>query len=227
MSGLEVTNDGLNLVDDTLGIGNAGLDLGEVVVTNHAFEETSKEEEGSIEGHVSNGGLDGANGEGKGISSVDTSLEVVTGGPVGLLGSEVSLDLSSVEDPVFGDGAGESGGLGEDLGPGLNGGDVLIHTLAGGHGGANLVPDDTSILDSLEEVTGLEFTDGDLGVRDDLLSTLEAGLNFGEVVVTSHSVHETGDPVGDSHGVEGGGGSSNSSGSESSHSSSLFCCLLL
>jgi len=121
-----------NLGNNTLSIGGAELDLGEMVVSNHTVKKTTKEEEWGLNGHVRNGfWFNGTNSEGKSISGVLASLEVGLSSPVGLLLSNVSLDLGAVEEPVFSDGRSQGCRLSEDLSPGFNGGDVVSHTLAG------------------------------------------------------------------------------------------------
>ena len=221
--GLNGLDELLDLGSESLSIGGASLDLIEVVLTDKTVENTSKELNGSLDvgkavGSLVKSGLHGANSEHEGISGVLASIEVVGSGPVGLLLIDILADLAAVEEPVLGDGLGESSGLGENLGPVLNLSDVLIHALASGHGRADLVPDDTGILDGLEVVASLEVADGELGVSDDLVTTLVAGLNLREVVVTSHGEHEASDEVRDRHDVKGGGRSGEAGSSESFHS---------
>ena len=97
VASLNVRDDTLNLGNNALGIRGAELDLSEVVVSDKTLKETTKEEEWSLNwhsGHVSTRcGFDGTNSEGKSISGVLAGLEVVFGSPVGLLSSNVSLDL--------------------------------------------------------------------------------------------------------------------------------------
>lgn len=203
--GLNIFDKLLNLGHEFVSVSGAGLDLVEVVFANKTVEETAEELNGALNAGEGVGGLilrgrNGANSESEGFSGVLAGIEVLGGSPVGLLLGDISTDLAAVEKPVLANSLGEFGGLGEDLGPCLNGSDVVAHALAGGHGGADLVPDGTSILDALEVVAGLKVSNGDLGVSDDLVTTLVAGLNLGEVVVTGHAVHEAGNPVGDSLG---------------------------
>ena len=225
VSSLDGLDKGGNVIDGLLTIGEAGLDLSEVVVSNETLKKTTNEQDGSIKRHVSNTVLDGANSEGKSGGSVLTGVEVVTSRPVSLFLSNVLLDLVSVEKPVLGNSLRESSWVGEDGGPLLDGSDVVIHALAGGHSGANFVPGLAGILDALEVVTSLEVGNGGLSVGGDLLTTLVASLDLSQVVVTGHTVHESGNEVGDGHGVEGRCRSGNNCGSESFHLF-LFCLIL-
>ena len=191
-----------------------------MVITNESLHKATNEEERSVKGHVSIdliGGLHRADSESESISDILASIEVFFGGPVGLLLANISLDLPAVKEPVLGNGLGKGGGLSEDLAPSLDLGDIIAHALASAHGGVELIPDGAGVLDSLEVVAGFEVGNGSLGVGNDLLSALVASLNLGEVVITSHAVHEAGDEVGDGDGVEGRGGGSDSGSSESSH----------
>ena len=77
--------------------------------------------------------LNWSNSEGYCIGDVGSGLEVVFGRPVGLLGCDVLLDLSLVDEPVFSKGLNESGWLLEDLGPLLDGSDVVTDVLAWGN----------------------------------------------------------------------------------------------
>jgi len=225
VTSLEVGKEGFDISDGGLTISDASGNLSQMVLGDETLEHATNEKDGCGEGV--NGlvgiGLDGTDGLGECLGGVNTGVEVGTSGPVSLLLGDVGLDGLSVEQPSLANGLGKSCWLGEDLSPGLNSGDVLIHALAGGHGGAKLVPDGTGLLDSLEELASLEVTEGDSNVSVDLLATLVASLNLGEVVVSGHTVHETGNEVGDGHDVEGGGGSGSDSGSSESFHSGTFC----
>lgn len=147
--GLEILENNLDVVHDSLAIGEADLHLFEMVIADNALHEATNKEERSIEGHVGInlvGRRHGADSEGESIGNVNTSVEVVTIGPVGLLLGNILLDLSAVEKPVFGNCLGESGGLGEDLAPGFDLGDIIAHALAGGHGSVEFGPDGSGVL---------------------------------------------------------------------------------
>ena len=220
--GLDVSDKLLNLGDERLGISSAGLDLSKVVLTDETTDHAGKELNRALNRGEGVGGLvlsrsDGTNSEGKGGSGVLAGAEVVSSRPVALLLGDVFTDSRAVEEPVLADGSSESGGMGEDLGPGLNLSDVGAHALAGGQGGADLSPDGTGILDSREVFAMLEITHGFLGVSDDLFTALVAELNLGEVVVTSHTEHKSSDEFGDRLDIEGGGRGGEARSSESFH----------
>ena len=127
-----------------------------MVITDHAVEEAGSElrdgQEVEAESIVSNFlalnvivsnflafndnlvGGNGADSLSESISGIDTSIEVLLLVPVKLLISDINLDDVAVQEPVLGNSLGQQCWLGEDLSPGLNGCDVIIHALACGHG---------------------------------------------------------------------------------------------
>ena len=99
----------------------AALEFREVVITNHSVEEASGElghhEEVELRQCFWGFGPNGTYSEGKGISCVLASLEVIIRTPVGLHCINVSLDLRAVEKPVLSNGLRELSGISEDLRP--------------------------------------------------------------------------------------------------------------
>ena len=162
VASLDSLNDSLDISDGSLTIGEAGGDLGEMVVANHAFEKATNEEERSIEWHVGDAVLNGTDSKSQSGGGVLASVEVATSGPVSLFLCDVSLNLASVQEPVLGNSLGKLGGVSENLSPGLDGSDIIVHTLAGGHGRANLVPCLAGVLEALEVVSSFEVSDGSL-----------------------------------------------------------------
>merc|ERR1719225_1012320 len=153
VASLDSLDDSLDISDGSLTIGEAGGDLGEMVVANHAFEKATNEEERGIEWHVGDAVLNGTDSKSQSGGGVLASVEVATSGPVSLFLCDVFLNLASVQEPVLGNSLGKLGGLSENLSPGLDGSEIIVHTLAGGHGRANLVPCLAGVLDALEVVS--------------------------------------------------------------------------
>lgn len=65
------------------------------------------------------------------VSSFYTNLEVLLGRHISLEDTDVIHDLILVEEEVLGDGRNESLDVSESFCPGLNGGKVFTHVLAG------------------------------------------------------------------------------------------------
>ena len=107
-----------------------------------------------------------------------------------------------MEKPVLGKGLGESLGFSEDGGPLLNGSDVLIHVLACGESGGELVDALANFGESGNIAAILDPGHGELDVMDNISATSVAGFELREMVISGHSVNETGDEVGHRHGLD-------------------------
>jgi hypothetical protein len=149
--------------------------------------------------------LDWSDSDGHEGSKVLTSLEVLLGVPVSLSKGSVGLDGLLVEEPVLRESSGQLGWLFEDLSPLLNGGDVVTHAFAGTQSVWELEDGEADLKDALSDVvptTLLEVTDSGVNLAVHELGSLEAGLDFNEVVVSSHTVDETGGEVWESNDIE-------------------------
>ena len=103
-------------------------------------------------------GLDGSHQGGDEIGSLDAGVEVLVGGPVGLDRCDVAGDSLLVEKEVLGGVGNEGLGLGEDSGPLLDGGEVVVHSSvhARSHVGLEVEDELLELLDGGEDVEGLE-----------------------------------------------------------------------
>ena len=147
-------------------------------------------------------GLDGANSERHQSGKVVTSLEVRRSVPISLESGDIGLDLFLVEGVVLGEGSRELGGVGEDLGPRLNGSDVFIHVLAGVEGLGNLQDCQAELKCGLGVVvpaTLLDIGDSSLDLLGHERNALIAGLDLGQLVVPGHTVDEASDEIGGIH----------------------------
>ena len=150
----------------------------------------------------SSGGL--AEGEHEDIGNVVTGVVVVGGLPVGLGLGDIGEDGGPVGEEVLGESLDELGGVGEDLGPVLNLGDVVSHALAVSEVLGELGDDVSNLLDSLEDVLEVSLGKVGDGVGDLLLKglgVLEASLDLGKVVLANHSEDESGNELLDTSGV--------------------------
>ena len=147
-------------------------------------------------------GLDGSHGEGQEIGEHLSGLEVLLVGPVVLKEANIVFDLSLVHEIVLGDGRCQLCGVFEDLGPGLDGCDVVGHAFAGVQRLGDLQNDDREFERGLSVVvpaTLTDVSDSDFNLLIDEFSALEASLDFRKVVVLGHTEHESSDEVSSSH----------------------------
>lgn len=123
--------------------------------------------------------------------------------PVSLDGRDISLNLSLVEEVVLGKGGSELSWVCEDGSPGLDVSNVIIHAFAGVESLWDLEDSKTELegaLDVVVPATFLNVCDTSLNLLSHELASLEAGFNFGEIVISGHAVHEAGDKVGSAKG---------------------------
>jgi len=102
---------------------------------------------------------------------------------------------------VFGNGSSKLGWISKDLSPFLDCGNVISHALAGAKGLRELKDGERELKGSLGDVVPAAFfkiSDSLVNLIVHLDVALPAGFNFNEVVVSSHTVDETSDKVGDS-----------------------------
>ena len=182
----------------------ASLNLSKMQFASEFIQESSDKfwngEDFNVFGII-RGGLDWSNGLGESHGGIHTCIEVLTSSPICGLLREVILDRPSVQEPVLGERLGELFGLGENRGPALDRGDVIVHVLAGGESLGELVDDLANLSESGDVAARLDLGYGLLHVVDDTLAAFVASLNLGQLVVTGHSVDETGHEVWYSHGV--------------------------
>ena len=133
-------------------------------------------------------------------SGVLAGAVVVLLGIVGLLISDIFLDLDTVEEPVLGSNLrGLSGSL-DDLGPGEHGVNVVLELseFLTAFSCVREVPDDlTGILETLDNFATLNVADEFLGISDDLAAVSHAALKFNAVIIASEAKDETGSEVRD------------------------------
>merc|ERR1719282_1103055 len=178
VSGLDVIKSGLSIVDDEVTTLVALLDLGQVVVSSDFKHESGDEIRDSewvkvnilsgLEWHEklkSGGGL-------------LTGTEVVLFSPVGLFVSDIGLDLLSVEEPVLGNFLCDLSNVRELLGVRLESVDVILHTGAVGKGVWKVVNNLAEVLNSRDEVSGLDVIKSGLSIVDDEVTTLVALLDL-------------------------------------------------
>jgi len=142
------------------------------------------------------GSLDGANEDGDEVSGVLAGGEVGLGGPVGAHGGDVRRHGALVEHVVLGHGRREAGGLLEDLGPGLDGSDIVAHALAWSNILLEVEDEGLNGLEGGEDVEGLKVGKSRLEEAVERGDASVARLHLGEVVVTDHAVDETGSELG-------------------------------
>lgn len=202
LSALDVFESSLDVLDQRLDVGHAGAQLFEVVVSGEAVDKAGGEVGNEVQGREHNpvlGDLNGSDGEGHEISEVSACVEVELGVPVSLKSGDVGLDLVLVEQVVLGDGGGELGGVGEDGSPGSDGGDFLVHALAGAKSLRDLEGGEAKLECSLGVVVPaslLDVGDASLDLLSHELTTLVAGFDLNEFVVTGHTEHESGNEIG-------------------------------
>ena len=117
--------------------------------------------------------LDGSNGESDSVSDVSTSLEIAASSPIGLLGGEILLDCSLVEEPVLAKGLNEGAWFLEDLGPLLDCSDIVSEGggLAWGNIHLKVVDEGLKVLEGRDDVEFLEVADEFLDVWHLLVGT--------------------------------------------------------
>ena len=155
------------------------------------------------------GGLDWANSDGHQIGQVVTSFKVVGCIPVSLKSGDVCVDLPLVESVVLGDRGGQSSGVREDLSPSLNGCDVVTHVLAGAENLRDLQGHQAELKSGLSVIVPasiLDVSNASLNLLHHEVTSVVAGLNLCQVVVTGHAVNESSDEIGCIHNAEIGNG---------------------
>ena len=148
------------------------------------------------------GAFDRADSDGHESSQVFTSLEEQLGVPVSLQSGNVGLDFLLVEGVVLGKSGRQLGRVSEDLGPGLDGCDVLVHVFAGVEGLWDLQGHQAEIKSSLGVIIPaalLDISDTSLNLLSHELATGVAGLDLGQMVVAGHAVDESSDEISCAH----------------------------
>merc|ERR1719273_1377781 len=162
-----VGNEGLGLGEERGDASVAGLNLFEMVVANHAVDETSSEvwEHHDVKSdNLLGGNLDGANGDGEQVSGGLASLVVFCTAPVNLDGVDVAHDLGFVEDHMLGNGRDQVSLVSEDGSPLLDSLEIVTHALASGEGSLEGSDGGLNILGSLED--SLDISDGSLTIGE-------------------------------------------------------------
>ena len=134
--------------------------------------------------------LDGAHEDSDEVSGVLSGGEVGLVGPVGAHGSDVGSDGLLVQHVVLGDSRGKSRGALEDLSPGLNGGDVVAHSLARSNVFLEVGDEGLDLLDGVKDVEGLDVGEGSLKEAKEGGHALVARLHLSKVVVSHHTINE-------------------------------------
>ena len=132
--------------------------------------------------------VDWSNKEDKCISCLLTSLEPLVVGPCFSVICDVLLDLDSVGEPVLGDGLCELNWVVEDIGPGLDSVDVIIHACACAEGVWEIPEDGSDVLESRDWVEVLEVIEGRDSLVDEWLADVHAVLDLIKVVVAIVSI---------------------------------------
>jgi len=107
-----------------------------------------------------------------------------------------------VEEPVLGNFLCDLSNVRELLGVRLESVDVVLHSFASRESIWDLLNNLSEVFDSMDEVSGLDVGKGSLGIGNNLVTSLVAGLNLFEVVVSGEFVEESSDEVWDSHNIE-------------------------
>jgi len=199
---LDVADHHSGVLNEHVGVSDAGSELIEVVVAGEAEDQARNEVRDGVqrkgEGRKAIfDRLNRADEASDDVGGIITSREVVLGGPVLILLGDVLLDGGAVEEPVLADGLAELGGLFEDLSPGLDSGDVVVHASAASDGVWELPNDITEVLDGGDGVEALDVRDGLLALLDEVVGVVEADTQLIELVVTSEAEDEASDEVGD------------------------------
>jgi hypothetical protein len=151
------------------------------------------------------GGHAGGEQLGQEVGSGFTGLEVLSGGPVSGDGLHVLVDHGEIEEGVLSGALEELDGGLEDLGPLLNFLPVVIHTFAGGQSRGEHTSESTEVLQRVDDVLLREVADNKLALGLDVLSALEALLEFVEVVIAGKAINDTSNEVRDGGDAEGDG----------------------
>ncbi len=141
--------------------------------------------------------LDMANKDGDEVGSGNTRGEEALGTPVSLDGGDVGADGLLVEEVVLGSLGDEGLGLLEDSGPLLNSLDVVTHGGARSNIKLEVVDEFLELFHGFDDVETLNVDESGVEIGEKRGDASVAGLHLGEVVVTNHSVNETGGEVGE------------------------------
>ena len=193
VEGFEVGQGGLEEAVERGDAGVAGLHLLEVVVSDHAVDETGSElgKHQEVELQVVGGGLDGANGNSEEIGGSLAGGKVLLLSPVALDHVDVVHDLGVVADHVLGDGLNKGAWGSKDGSPGLNGLEVITHTLTSGKSGGELTDELLGSHDGLDVGARLEVGDESLDIGDNTLGVGDTGRDLSQVVVANEANNET------------------------------------
>ena len=142
--------------------------------------------------------IDWSNKEDKSISCLLTSIEPLVVGPCLSVICDVLLDLHSMSEPVLGDSLCELNWVVEDIRPGLDGVDIIIHTFTSAEGVWEIPEDSSDVLESRDWVEVLEVIEGRDSLVDEWLTDVHAVLDFIKVVVAGESVDESSGEIWDS-----------------------------
>merc|ERR1711957_969965 len=159
-----------------------------------------------VSGSDSGSGVDGSDGEDEGIGSGFTGIHVLTTGVVSFDRGDISEDGLVVDQEVLLDSSLKLGGVLEGLGPGNDGGEVGGNGLAVSKLSGKGSSDSHEVLNSSGNVIGLGISEGLGEVSLEGLTTIVAGLNFGELVLLNKSVEKSSNNSGDSLGGDWGKG---------------------
>ena len=165
----EVLNEFMDVWSLLIGTLDASLEFREVVLTDHAVNETSQEFWNSDDSTFNFELLtlweweDEVNG----CCGVFSRVEVVLGLPVNLNLTNVGLDLSLVEEVVLGGGLDKLAWALVGIKPFINLGHIVIQVLAGAKGTFEIRHDGTDLFDSSNIFTRLDVIKGSLSLSDD------------------------------------------------------------
>lgn len=182
--------------------GVASFNLFKIVVSGEAVDKSGDEvwdSHGIVADHSSwVDWSDWTNCDSHQVGSDKTGSEPFFVSPVCFVSSDVSIYGISVEGVVLSDGFGELGGVQENLGPLSNSGKIVAHVLAGVKRLRNLENNDTEFENSLDFVVPAalgELGESKLDFWVHHLCASVASLDFFEVVLSGHAVHEAAEEV--------------------------------
>ena len=132
-----------------------------------------------------------------------SSFEILLVVPFVLEGADVRGDLRLVQGVVGGQLSCKLGWVLEDRGPVFNCLNVIAHTFAGVESLWDLSDGESKLKSSLDVIVGaslLDVSDSGSNFLFHEFSTLEAGLNLSEVVLSGHTFNKSSDEVWNCHG---------------------------